>query len=336
MWRCFCALIILTLVGAVTHAGSEQDITDCRGGPEATISSEVETIEVCTRALKASKLTKQDRARLHHSRATAYMRESRHAEAVADLDQAIAVNPDDDLRSMFLADRAFNLHMAEDYDKAIAAYDQALNEAPADAHLFYFRGLSFLKKGDAARGFADLDQVVALKPNEPASYIKRADAYFERGESEKALSDFDKAIALKPDHADAYFKRAQAFEERGDSDKALADLARVTEIDPAGQQGFLHRAILHERLGNVDLALADYAKLLDLAPDEQFYRSRRDALLKAKGVGTAAPPAPKIVTPLATTPRASEEKPPVAAASPLDCKVFVPGANLTVSILCAE
>ena len=121
MWRCFGALIILTLVDAVAHAGSKQDITDCRGGSEAKISSEVERIEVCTRALKASKLTKEERARMHHSRATAYMRESRHAEAVADLDRAIVINPEDDLRSMYLADRAFNLHMSEDYDKAIKA-----------------------------------------------------------------------------------------------------------------------------------------------------------------------------------------------------------------------
>ena len=87
--------------------------------------------------------------------------------------------------------------MLKAYDKAIADYDLALTRKSDDPHLLYFRGLSFLKKGDAARGFADLDQVVALKPNDPESHVRRADAYVERGENEKALSDFDKAIALK-------------------------------------------------------------------------------------------------------------------------------------------
>ena len=337
MGRCFGALIFLTLVGALAQAGGKQDTTDCWGGSEAKISSEVERIEVCTRVLKASKLSKQERARMHFSRAEVYTRESRFAEAVADLDRAIAINPDDDLRSMFLNGRAFNLYMSEDYDRAVAAYDQALSESPADAHLFHFRALAFLEKGDMARGFADLDQVIALRPDDPESYIKRADAYVDRGQDEQALADLGKAIALKPDHSDAYFKRAAVYEKRGESDKALADLGRVTQIDPAGQGGFLHRAILYERLGNVDLALADYEKLLGFAPGEQFYRSRRDALLKMKGMpAPALPPPPKITTPLPTAPSATESKPPVAGVSALDCKVFVPAANLTVSIPCAQ
>ena len=334
MGRCFGALIILTLVGAVAHAGSKQDITDCSDWSAAKIS-EVERIEVCTRALKASKMTKEERAGMHFSRAQAYAWESRHAEAVADLDQAIAINPGNDLRSKYLRYRAFSLYMSEDYDKAIAAYDQLLSEAPADASFFHFRGLSFLKKGDAARGFADFDQVVALEPNDPQSYVWRGDAYVERGESQKALSDFDKAIALKPDHGDAYFKRAMAYEERGDFDK-LADLTRVTEINPDRQPGFLRRAVLHERLGNVGFALADYEKLLSLAPDEQFYRSRRDALLQTMTAAPALSPSPKITAPLTTAPSAPEDRAPVAAASPLGCKVFVPAANLTVSIPCAQ
>ena len=333
MGRCSGALVILTLVGAVAQAGSKQDIADCldwSGGRDA------ERIDVCTRALTASKVTDGERAGMYASRAHAYAREFRHAEAVADLDHAIALEPQDALRRTYLGPRAHSLSMSRDYDKAIAAYDQALAEVPADTHLLYFRGLAFLKKGDAGRGFADLDQVVALKPNDPQSYVWRGDAYAERGENEKALSDFDKALALKQDHRDAYFGRGKVYQERGDNEKALADFTRVTEIDPAMQGGFLYRAALHERLGNAGFALADYEKLLSLAPNEQFYRSRRDALLKTLTAAPAFSPSPKITTPLTSTPSAPESRPPVAAASPLDCKVFVAAANLTVSIPCAQ
>ena len=334
MWRCFSALIVLTLVGLVAHAGSKKDSEKCWDGAD----SDMERIEACTRALKSSNLNEGERAGLYASRAMAYEREGRHAEAVADLDPAIALEPYEGSRLVRHGRRAFNLYMLKDYDKAIADYDQALTRKPDDPHLLYFRGLSFLKKGDAVRGFADLDQVIALKPNDPESYVQRANAYVERGENEKALSDFDKAIALKPDHRDGYLARAMVHQERGDNAKALADLTRVTEIDPAGQQGFLLRAILHQRLGNVDLALADYEKLLSIAPDEQFYRDRHAALLQKKS-GSTAPVLPSptnILPPLPTAPSAPKSRAPVAAASPLDCKVFVPAANLTVSIPCAQ
>ena len=148
MGRCFGALIILTLVGAVAHAGSKQDIADC---PDWWRS---DAIEICTRALKSSKVTDGERAGMYASRARAYAREGRHAEAVVDLDHAIALEPQDALRRTYLGPRAHSLYMSRDYDKAIAAYDQAIAEVPTDASLLYFRGLAFLKKGDAVRGLS--------------------------------------------------------------------------------------------------------------------------------------------------------------------------------------
>ncbi len=341
----FGALIVLLLFEPSAHAGSRKDLEKCWDGAD----SDTERIEACTRAMKSSNLNEGERAELYASRARAYEREGRHAEAVADLDPAISLEPYEPSRLVRHGRRAFNFYMLKDYDKAIADYDKALTRKPDDPHLLYFRGLSYLQKGDAARGFADLDQVVALKPNDPESYVRRADAYVERGENEKALPDLDKAIALKPDHRDAYFARAKVNQERGDNEKALADFTRVTEIDPAGQQGFLLRAILHQRLGNIDLALADYEKLLTLAPDEQFYRDRR-AALQAKGVidapsfspapKTPAPlattPAPEAPTPVATPPAKAEGNLAVAAELPVDCKVFVPAANMTVTIPCGK
>ena len=79
MWRCFGALIVLTLVGAVAHAGSKQDIADCSDWWRS------DAIEVCTRALKSSNLNEGEQAGLYASRAMAHEREGRHAEAAADL-----------------------------------------------------------------------------------------------------------------------------------------------------------------------------------------------------------------------------------------------------------
>lgn len=102
-------------------------------------------------------------------------------------------------------------------------------------------------------------------------------------------------------------------------------------------------------------------KLLSLAPNEQFYPDRREAL-QAKGVVDAPTilPAPKTPDPLATTPSKTPKLPPqavpapkapalvetapakaegnlaVTADLPVDCKVFVPAANLTVTIPCGK
>ena len=87
-------MIVLLFFEPSAHAGSKK-AEKCWDGA----GSDTETIEVCTRALKSSNLTKGERAQLYASRAMAYERELRHAEAVADLDQAIALELMRDLAS---------------------------------------------------------------------------------------------------------------------------------------------------------------------------------------------------------------------------------------------
>jgi tetratricopeptide (TPR) repeat protein len=152
------------------------------------------------------------------------------------------------------------------------------------------------------------------------------------------------------------------YEARGETEKSLADLTRVTEIEPNSQSALLSRAVFCERIGKTDLASEDYRKLAALAPNEKFYQERL-AALQEKGVTGApttspaaktavpnpTPPAVKTPDPppkaapaaetpaaLPTTPAKAELKPQVTAEKPVDCKVFVPAANLTVTIPCGK
>lgn len=180
----------------------------------------------------------------------------------------------------------------------------------------------------------------------PRQVWPKAEAYLRRGQYEKALAVLDQGVAIKPDHAEfnsvraeVHRARAEVHQKSGANEKALADLTRLIEIEPNGQGGFLNRALLYENLGKLDLAIADYDKLLSFAPNEHFYVERRSALLEKKGAAPATS-LPKPPTPVTTTLPTRSEKSRAASekksAQKSDCKVYVPAANLTVSIPCRK
>ena len=151
----------------------------------------------------------------------------------------------------------------------------------------------------------------------------------------------DQGIAIKPDHAQFFKDRADVYRKLGDAKGEEAALTRLIALKPKEQHGILLRAFLYEKLGKPDLAIADYDALLALAPDK-FYLERRTALLEAKG-GAPAGPAPKVIDPAGDGPpvkKAANGAPPAKkaedAATELECRVYVPGAAITVAVRCAK
>ena len=122
------------------------------------------------------------------------------------------------------------------------------------------------------------------------------------------------------------------YRKLGDAKGEEAALTRLIALKPKDQYGILLRAFLYEKLGKADLAIADYDSLLGLDPDHKFYRERRAELLALKG-GVPAGPAPKVIDAAGDAPPATkaEDAPPE-----LECRVYVPGANITVSVRCEE
>ena len=153
----------------------------------------------------------------------------------------------------------------------------------------------------------------------------------------------DQGIAIKPSHAQLFKDKAEVYRKLGDAKGEEAALTRLIALEPQGVGGLFMRALVYEQLGKPDLALADYDALLAKAPDDEFYRKRRAALLEQKG-GAPAGPAPKVIDPAGDAPPAKEaakDAAPVKKAAndappELECRVYVPSAGITVSVPCAK
>lgn len=179
---------------------------------------------------------------------------------LGDLQKALALDPKS---SDALATRAYVLLAKGDYSDAVAAYDVAIQAAPAVNSLKLGKAVALYKEGqtaDANRLFSEqqaqaktlsdfssicsaearagilLDQ--ALKDCREATRLSPAYTQFDLGlvllrlgKLDEAVSAFSEVITKDASSAGGYFGRALAYAAKGDTVRADADRAKALELD---------------------------------------------------------------------------------------------------------
>lgn len=117
-------------------------------------------------------------------------------------------------------------------DLALAEFDQAIALDPKFAAAYNSRGNEYFRLGDYERAIADYNEAALIEPGAGVIYCNRAGARLKQGEAEIAVDDYDAAIERRPDYAPAFFGRANALVVQGRYWQALADYRQAIRLDP--------------------------------------------------------------------------------------------------------
>ncbi|WP_406344018.1 tetratricopeptide repeat protein [Streptomyces sp. NBC_00648] len=242
-------------------------------------------------------LSAEGRAGAHVVRARELRHEGNHAQALAELDQAIALDPG---RAQAYYGRSVARSALDGPAAALADLDRACELSPDDAYYIGYRGDMYRRLGRFEEALADLDRAILLDPGDAWAPASRGQTRHQMGLLEGALADLDRALELNRDYEWALVRRAQVRRGLADTAGALADLERAERLsaDPAwvvGERGDLlrsagrheeavaeygrafaldggyawalgSRALSLEALGRHEEALADYGRALALEP----------------------------------------------------------------------
>ena len=85
-----------------------------------------------------------------------------------------------------------------DFDRAIGAYNIALQFAPDYVPAFFHRALAYEARGDASKAIADYTSALEIVPALTTALYNRGNQRLNEGDLDGALSDFDKAVASDP------------------------------------------------------------------------------------------------------------------------------------------
>jgi hypothetical protein len=129
---------------------------------------------------------------------------------------------------------------------------------------------------DFERAIALYEQVIAVDPGHAEAHYKRANALRLIGRLEEALAGYDRAIAQKADYAHAYCNRGVVLQSLGRQEAALLSYDRAIALDPADVMAQYNRALLMQDCSRWNEALASYDRAIELNPlfaDAHYNRS---------------------------------------------------------------
>lgn len=185
-------ILSLALAPAIEVQAEKELDAKCTGGPDVPWS---EQIVGCTRAIESGKYAGKDLAKAYLFRCKAHGRTGDIDLALADIEQAIRLNPNDSI-------------------------------------VVGGRGDIYLVKKDYQHALADYTKATSLDPNNALAFVGRGMAHIATRDLDSAIADFEQAVQVQPTSALALYWRGIAKRLKGDAAAAEADIASAKKIDP--------------------------------------------------------------------------------------------------------
>ena len=153
---------------------------------------------------------------------------------------------------------------------ALADFDQALALNPRVARLWLNKGTVLAGLGQNDSAYVCFERALEIKPDYAEAIGNRGGIKLRRGDLAGAIADFTRAAALEPGFRDAYTNRALAYSFTHEYEKEIADLRRALELNPLDPEN--HKfvgaiGIALDGLSRHREAIPQYDEAIRLTPD---------------------------------------------------------------------
>ena len=128
-------------------------------------------IEMFRKAAELDKKFKPNLVIAYQHRAFAAASQQKYQEAIADLDEALKINPQD---ARTYEQRAAMEMNTKDYDKALADYSKAIKFLPDEISNYLYRGYIYELRGDKKNAMADSESALKLDPTNQEALDRKA------------------------------------------------------------------------------------------------------------------------------------------------------------------
>ncbi len=159
----------------------------------------------------------------------------------------------------------------QDFDGAIAFFNEAIRTNPKLASAYVNRGKARRAKGDLEGAISDYEEAIEIDPRVAENNRDIAEAYSNRGyvksrslDLDGAVDDFNKAIKFYRNDADMYLKRGCALLIGGSVQEAISDFDAAIKLDDDNPLAYADRGIARMQVGDAKGARADFDKSLQL------------------------------------------------------------------------
>jgi tetratricopeptide (TPR) repeat protein len=166
---------------------------------------------------------------VHHQRAALLVAQSRHEEAVRELQQAIQEEPDNALHYGLLANA---LNHLDRHHQASEAAAKMLELAPNDGCSHYVRATIYLSRGNFKEARESMLTALALEPEDADNFALLAKSEYGLQNWQQSLEAANRGLEFDPAEDACLHWRSLALTKLGRRDEAEETLKVLTSIDP--------------------------------------------------------------------------------------------------------
>ncbi|MEP7189255.1 MAG: tetratricopeptide repeat protein, partial [Roseiflexaceae bacterium] len=217
---------------------------------------------------------------LHLRRGLSQYIVGRTADARADLERALALDPHNTTSAYLLGRIA-----AETGDLAIAKQllEEVVANHPAHFQAQLYLGQALLTLDERAAALVVLEHATELQPDHAGAVALLSDAYAANKRHERALVTAARALRLAPSIAENHQRLATLYATSGRLNEARTTLLNALTLRPTQAAWHAQMSDICTRLGMHDAARNALASAVRLAPDATEHRYTLARLLAAQG-----------------------------------------------------
>jgi tetratricopeptide (TPR) repeat protein len=231
-------------------------------------SSAISAITAFLDSENSASLTSSPHAQLLFARGLCFEERGLITEALADMQEALALDPGLRAAEQFIKDHAGASQQSITVEQLttlpnLQARDVESTEAVT---ALLEQGRQRLLDGDINGARIAYLKAIRLSPESGAAHYYLGRLYFEyEHDYIKALLYYNQAIAAAPQRADYYFDRAALHYYFEQYERARADFTTVLELRPSHDRSLYYRGVCNHYLGNREAARKDFQALREVA-----------------------------------------------------------------------
>jgi tetratricopeptide (TPR) repeat protein len=215
-------------------------------------------------------------AYLYRSLANEHLQRS--ADAQADFQKAVQLNPDEDARYVLLLTRGILHFNQRELARAAADFRAAIALKPDQYNAYLNLAHVYLAQGQRAQADEQMEKVLSLQPPVQVMFgyhLERGRHLLRDKKYEEAVQACDAALELAPDAPQPFAVRARAFLALGLYKQAEESFDQCLRTGGEGiADVFLGRGLARMKLGKYPEAAEDYTRALERVPNGYLYQHR--------------------------------------------------------------
>src|SRR5437867_11753323 len=161
--------------------------------------------------------------------------------------------------------RAIELSRKKSWHEAIANYQQAIALNTNDASTHYNFALALKYKGDTQQAVQEFQAALRLKPKWSDAHYGLGATWYDLQDFTAALKELQTAVKLEPANAAVHRFLARVYAQQNDTSDAEHELLQALQLKPSAEMYF-ELGLVRAQAGNLPSGVAAFRRALQLNP----------------------------------------------------------------------